>query len=367
MHCPRCRHENPANVKFCGECGARLDAICAACGAANPQTNKFCHQCGAPLASGAAAAKFAAPEAYTPKHLAERILSSRASIEGERKQVTVLFADMKGSMELLAERDPEDARRLLDPVLERMMEAVHRYDGTVNQVMGDGIMALFGAPLAHEDHAIRACYAALRIQESVKQHADEMRRTAGVPVLIRVGLNSGEVVVRSVRSDLHMDYTAVGQTTHLAARMEQAAVPGSTLLTSETLHLAEGYISARPLGPVSVKGLSEPVEVYELTGAGTARTRLRASSAHGLTRFVGRDAEIDLLRRALEKTAQGHGQIVAVVGEPGVGKSRLFFEFTHSHRAHGWLCLGAGSVSYGKATAYLPVIDLLKEYFQIEE
>jgi class 3 adenylate cyclase/tetratricopeptide (TPR) repeat protein len=354
-------------VKFCGECGARLDAACAACGAGNPPTNKFCHQCGAPLASGAAAAKFATPEAYTPKHLAERILTSRAAIEGERKQVTVLFADMKGSMELLADRDPEEARRLLDPVLERMMESVHRYEGTVNQVMGDGIMALFGAPLAHEDHAIRACYAALRIQESVKQYAEEIRRNAGVPVLIRVGLNSGEVVVRSIRSDLHMDYTAVGQTTHLAARMEQAAVPGSTLLTSETLHLAEGFVAVKPLGPVAVKGLSEPVEVYELTGASTARTRLRASAAHGLTRFVGRDAEIELLRRALEKTARGQGQIVAVVGEPGVGKSRLFFEFTHSHRAHGWLCLGAGSVSYGKATAYLPVIDLLKEYFQIEE
>jgi class 3 adenylate cyclase len=354
-------------VKFCGECGARLDASCAACGAGNPPTNKFCHQCGAPLASGAAAAKFATPEAYTPKHLAERILTSRAAIEGERKQVTVLFADMKGSMELLADRDPEEARRLLDPVLERMMESVHRCEGTVNQVMGDGIMALFGAPLAHEDHAIRACYAALRIQESVKQYAEEIRRSAGVPVLIRVGLNSGEVVVRSIRSDLHMDYTAVGQTTHLAARMEQAAVPGSILMTAETLHLAEGYVAVKPLGPVTVKGLSEAVEVYELTGAGTARTRLRVSAAHGLTRFVGRDAEIALLRRALEKTARGQGQIVAVVGEPGVGKSRLFFEFTHSHRAHGWLCLGAGSVSYGKATAYLPVIDLLKEYFQIEE
>ncbi|HEX2331943.1 MAG TPA: adenylate/guanylate cyclase domain-containing protein [Burkholderiales bacterium] len=317
--------------------------------------------------SGAGAARFAAPEAYTPKHLAERILTSRAAIEGERKQVTVLFADLKGSMELLADRDPEEARRLLDPVLERMMEAVHRYEGTVNQVMGDGIMALFGAPLAHEDHAIRACYAALRIQESVKKYAEELRRSAGVPVLVRVGLNSGEVVVRSIRSDLHMDYTAVGQTTHLAARMEQAAVPGSILLTAETLQLAEGYVTVKPLGPVTVKGLIEPVEVYELTGASTARTRLRASAAHGLTRFVGRDAEIELLRRALEKTARGQGQIVAVVGEPGVGKSRLFFEFTHSHRAHGWLCLGAGSVSYGKATAYLPVIDLLKEYFQIEE
>ena len=347
---------------------ASLARRCASCGAELSASAKFCPTCGQPAGVGPPAGRFAAlPESYTPKHLAERILTSRAAIEGERKQVTVLFADIKGSMELLAERDPDEARTLLDPVLERMMEAVHRYEGTVNQVMGDGIMALFGAPLAHEDHAIRACYAALRLQESVKQHAEQIRRIAGVPVLIRVGLNSGEVVVRSIRSDLHMDYTAVGQTTHLAARMEQAAVPGSILLTAETLHLAEGYVAVKPLGPVAVKGLNEPVEVFELTGATTARTRLRASGAHGLTRFVGRDEEIDVLRRALEKTARGQGQIVAVVGEPGVGKSRLFFEFTHSHRAHDCLCLGAGSVSYGKATAYLPVIDLLKEYFHIEE
>jgi class 3 adenylate cyclase len=182
------------------------------------------------------------PLAYTPPYLAEQILTSRAALEGERKQVTVLFADLKGSMELLAERDPEEARHLLDPVLDRMMAAVHQYEGTVNQVMGDGIMALFGAPLAHEDHAVRACYAALRMQEAVQQYAAEVQRSHGVPIHIRVGLNAGEVVVRSIGSDLHMDYTAVGQTTHLAARMEQMAMPGSILITPAVLGLVEGLV-----------------------------------------------------------------------------------------------------------------------------
>ena len=226
MKCPRCQHENPSAVKFCGECGARLELLCPSCRAANPPANKFCNECGALCIAQTAAAQFTSPQTYTPKHLAEKILTSKSALEGERKQVTVLFADMKGSMELLADRDPEEARKLLDPVLEHMMEAVHRYEGTVNQVMGDGIMALFGAPLAHEDHAVRACYAALRMQESVKRYAEGVRRTEGIPIQIRVGLNSGEVVVRSIGSDLKMDYTAVGQTTHLAARMEQMATPG---------------------------------------------------------------------------------------------------------------------------------------------
>src|SRR5262249_40857030 len=211
-----------------------------------------------------------------PKHLAEKILTSKSALEGERKLVTVLFADLKGSMELLAHRDPEEARTILDPVLERMMEAVHRYEGTVNQVMGDGIMALFGAALAHEDHAVRACYAALRMQESVKQYADEVRRSHGAMVQIRVGMNSGEVVVRAIGSDLHMDYTAVGQTTHLAARMEQMATPGSVLLTADALRLAEGFVEVTPLGPINVKGLREPVEAFEVLGAGASRTRLQA-------------------------------------------------------------------------------------------
>jgi class 3 adenylate cyclase len=235
MKCARCQHENRPGAKFCEECSAPQAWVCANCGAPLSVTAKFCSECAHPAGRDAQAAspRLGAPDAYTPKHLAEKILTSKAALEGERKQVTVLFADLKGSMELLADRDPEEARKILDPVLERMMEAVHRYEGTVNQVMGDGIMALFGAPLAHEDHAVRACYAALRMQESLKRYANDTRRSHGVEVQIRVGLNSGEVVVRAVGSDLRMDYTAVGQTTHLAARMEQLAPPGTVRLTAE--------------------------------------------------------------------------------------------------------------------------------------
>jgi class 3 adenylate cyclase len=222
-----------------------------------------------------------------------------------------------------------------------MMEAVHRYEGTVNQVMGDGIMALFGAPLAHEDHAVRACYAALRMQESVKRYAEGIFRTYGVPVRIRVGLNSGEVVVRSIGSDLHMDYTAVGQTTHLAARMEQLADPGSILLTTETFTLAEGFVQVTFLGPTAVKGLSIPVELYELTGVSAVRSRLQVAVARGLSLFVSRDAEIEQLHHVLEQAQQGRGQVAAVVGEPGVGKSRLVFELTHSDLVEGWRILEA--------------------------
>jgi len=367
MKCPRCQHENPPQAKFCLECGARVVLTCTTCRSELPASAKFCLECGEPVASQATAElRFTSPESYTPKHLAEKILTSKAALEGERKQVTVLFADLKGSMELLADRDPEEARKILDPVLERMMEAVHRYEGTVNQVMGDGIMALFGAPLAHEDHAVRACYAALRMQDAVRRYSDELRRAQGVEVQIRVGLNSGDVVVRSIGSDLRMDYTAVGQTTHLAARMEQLATPGSIRLTAETLHLAEGFVQVTPLGPVPIKGLGEPVEVFELVGAGVARTRLEAAARRGLTRFVGRTAELEQLGGALDRARLGHGQVVAVVGEPGVGKSRLFWELTHSHRLDGWLILQSGSVSYGKATAYLLVIELLRGYFEID-
>jgi class 3 adenylate cyclase len=366
MTCPRCQHENPPQSKFCFECGSRLALTCGDCGAELPAGVKFCNLCGQSVGPPPAERRFGSPESYTPKHLAEKILTSRSALEGERKQVTVLFADLKGSMELLADRDPEEARRLLDPVLEHMMEAVHRYEGTVNQVMGDGIMALFGAPLAHEDHAIRACYAALRMQQSVRTYADEVLRSHGVPVQLRIGLNSGEVVVRTIGSDLRMDYTAVGQTTHLAARMEQLATPGTILLTSRTLNLAEGYVSVAARGPVPVKGLNEPLDVYEMTGVGPARTRLQAArTGRGLTRFVGRPAELEQLRRALELAAKGHGQVAAVVGEAGVGKSRLFYEFTHSHRTQGWLVLESGASSYARAASYLPVSDLLRAYFKI--
>jgi class 3 adenylate cyclase/tetratricopeptide (TPR) repeat protein len=370
MKCPRCQHENEADAKFCEECASPLARLCANCNRQLSQAAKFCPECAYP--TGPAAQRLDSPEVYTPKHLAEKILTSRAALEGERKQVTVLFADLKGSMELLADRDPEEARKILDPVLERMMEAVHGYEGTVNQVMGDGIMALFGAPLAHEDHAVRACYAALRMQDAIQRYARDLRRAHGIEVQIRVGVNSGDVVVRSVGSDLRMDYTAVGQTTHLAARMEQLAAPGTTRLTSETCRLAEEFVQVRPLGPILIKGIATPVDVFELLGVATVRTRIQAAQVRGLTRFVGREAEMDQLRQSALQAAQGQGQVVAVVGEAGVGKSRLFFEFLHSHHVlgaanPGWRVLESSSVSYERATPFLILSNLLRSYFRVDD
>jgi class 3 adenylate cyclase/tetratricopeptide (TPR) repeat protein len=299
----------------------------------------------------------------TPRHLAEKILNSRAEVEGERKQVSVLFADITGSFELISGRDPESAQAILNPVLEQMIEAVHYYEGTVNRLLGDGIMAIFGAPLAHEDHAVRACYAALMIQESAAELADRVEQ----PLKIRVGINSGEIVVCAISIDLDMEYTVVGETAHLAARMEQMARPGSILTTTKTIRLAEGYITARSLGPQRIKGLAEPEEVYELIGAGPARTRLQAATIRGLTQFVGRETELDQLRRAQQPVAAGAGQLVAIIGEAGVGKSRLLYEFTHSHRLLGWLVLETTAISLGRATSYLPVVALLKSYFAIQD
>src|SRR5262249_21578572 len=269
MRCPSCGSDSPLHAKFCGERGT--------------------------------VRRFASAQAFTPRRLAEKILTSRAALEGERKVVTVLFADVKGSMELLTGRDPEDAGKVLDPLLEHMIEAVHRYEGTVNQVMGDGIMALFGAPLAHEDHALRACYAALRMQETMRHYGESTRQPGASPIQIRAGLNSGEVVVRSIGSDLRMDYTAVGATTHLAAWMEHLAAPGTIWRTRHTAALTEDFVRLAPRGPMDVKGLGEPVEVFELTAARPVQSRLHASAGRGLTRLVGRDADLALLHRALDR------------------------------------------------------------------
>jgi class 3 adenylate cyclase/tetratricopeptide (TPR) repeat protein len=370
MRCPQCQHENPRGARFCNACGTGLAEGCPACGHVNPPGSRFCSACGGTLAAGEhppAPTRFDSPGAYTPPHLARRILAGKHLLEGERKLVTVLFADTKGSLELLADRDPEDARRLLDAVLERMMDAVHRYEGTVNQILGDGIMALFGAPVANENHAVRACYAALRMQEDVGRYGDEMQRAFGLPIQIRVGLNSGEVVVGSIGSDLRMEYSAVGQTTHLAARMEQMAKPATVLLTAETLRLAEGYVQARALGPVPVRGLAEPLEVFELVAATPARTRLQVAAARGLTRLAGRQAELGLLRHALDHARNGRGQVVALVGEAGVGKSRLAWEITRSHRTQEWLVLEGSAASHGKGTTWLPMIELLRGYFRVDD
>ena len=279
----------------------------------------------------------------------------------------MLFADLKDSTELIRGLDPEAAQQLLDPAIHLMMDAVHRFEGTVNQVLGDGIMALFGAPIAHEDHALRACYAALAMQAAMQPTTEAVRRTRGLELRMRVGLNSGEVVVRAIGNDLHMDYSAVGETTVLAARMEQMATPGSIRLTPSTLGLVEGLVRVNALGPVPVKGLPEPVDVFELVGASALRRRLQAAAARGLTRFVGRQHELDALHQALAQAEAGHGQVVALVGEAGVGKSRLAYEFVHAHPTQGWRVLESASVSYGKATPYFPVLDLLKRYCHLEE
>jgi class 3 adenylate cyclase/predicted ATPase len=377
MRCPQCQQENSATAMFCEACGTRMIRTCPDCGHEARLSAKFCEECGRALTGqpstpppqpvSLATEPERDPLSYTPPYLAEKILTSRSALEGERKQVTVLFADIKDSTELITDLDPEEAQQLLDPAIHIMMDAVHRFEGTVNQVLGDGIMALFGAPIAHEDHALRASYAALAMQAAMREHTEDIRRTHGIEMHIRVGLNSGEVVVRAIGNDLHMDYSAVGPTTHLAARMEQLATPGSIRLSSSTIRLVEGLVWVNDLGPVPVKGLSEPVDVYELTGASTVKRRFQAAVARGLTTFVGRETEVAVLKQALEQAGKGHGQIVAAVGEAGVGKSRLVYEFVHSHRTQSWQVLESASVSYGKATPYFPVIDLLKRYVHAED
>jgi class 3 adenylate cyclase len=290
MQCPRCQARNREGRRFCAECGAPLALPCTSCGFSNEPAEKYCGGCGQLLTPAGQTPEPSSLSAhtYTPSYLAEKILTSKSVLEGERKQVTVLFADLKDSTELIRGLDPEAAQGLLDPALRHMMDAVHRFEGTVNQVLGDGIMALFGAPIAHEDHALRACYAALAMQAAMRAHTEEVRRAHGLEMRIRVGLNSGEVVVRAIGNDLHMDYSAVGETTHLAARMEQLATPGSIRLTAATLRLVEGLVQVNTLGPVPVKGLAEPVEVFELFGASGTQRRVQAAATRGLTRFVGR-------------------------------------------------------------------------------
>jgi class 3 adenylate cyclase/tetratricopeptide (TPR) repeat protein len=306
--------------------------------------------------ASAARDKVQAPLGYTPTHLAERILSSRHALEGERKHVTMLFADIKGSTALIENLDPEEAAGHLNPALSAMMGAVHRYEGTVNRVQGDGIMALFGAPLAHEDHAVRACLAAIAIRDSFEGGLD-----------VRVGLHCGDVLVRAVRNDLSMDYDVVGLSAHLASRMEQSAASGTIRITESVRALAEGYIESRPLGPVSVKGLRQPVEVHELVGRTSLRTRWEARAAHALTTFVGRGRELESLQAAAESASSGQGQLVALVGDAGMGKSRLVHEFTHLPQLADWILYQTGALPHGMNTPYLPFGILFRAIFDVSE
>ena len=377
MDCSSCGFENPQGMRFCGACGTTLPLACAGCGVVNPLNFKFCGGCGASLAEVTGAGSQVSgpdtrhptpdPRSYTPKHLADKILQSKSALEGERKQVTVLFADVKGSMELAEQVDPEEWHRILDRFFQILTDGVHRFEGTVNQYTGDGIMALFGAPIAHEDHAQRACYAALHLTDELRRYADQLRMAHGLNFSVRMGLNSGEVVVGKIGDDLRMDYTAQGHTVGLAARMEQLAEPGKVFLSEHTAALAGGYFALRDLGRTQVKGVLDPLAVFALEGAGRLRTRFDVSRARGLTRFVGRDDDLATLEAALDGARRGNGQVVGVVGEAGLGKSRLCFEFLERCRARELQVFEGHAVAHGKNIPFLPMLQVFRAYYGITE
>ena len=363
MLCPRCRHENPARAKFCLECGQRLAPACIACGAELPETAKFCPECGRPVAAagaGGAAPAEPAPAAYTPRHLAERILTSRSALEGERKPVTVLFCDLVGSTALAGRLGAEGMHVLVNAFFEAALAEVHRYEGTVNQFLGDGFMALFGAPLAHEDHARRAALAALGVARALRDHPVTVAPGTEITLTVRMGLHTGFVVVGAIGDNLRMDYTAVGDTTHLAARLQQLAEPGAILASEATWRLVEGYVRGERMGPVQVKGRSEPVVVFRLLGVGPRRSPLEGLDPHGLSHFVGRDRELEALLDLFAAVEEGRGQAVGIVGEPGVGKSRLLLEFRQRLAGRRATYLQGRCLSYGAAIPYVPVADIVR-------
>src|SRR5215470_4027845 len=355
MRCTACGVENVADASFCGECATPLTstANCPSCGRANRPKQKFCNGCGQPVIRSADRAASADPRSYTPKHLAEKILTSRSALEGERKQVTVLFADLKGSMDLGEKVDPEEWYRIMDRFFQILSDGVHRFEGTVDKFTGDGIMALFGAPIAHEDHARRACYAALHLKEELRRYAEELKRSRELSFAVRMGLNSGEVVVGTIGDDLKMVYTAHGNTVGLGQRMEQLAAPGEVYLSEHCAKLVSGFFRLRDLGPFELKGVSAPIRVYELEGVGALHTPLEVSRSRGFSRFVGRADEMASLEAALSHATAGIAQVIGVVADPGLGKSRLCFEFTERCRARGIAVYEAHGVSHGKLIPFL--------------
>ncbi len=371
MKCPSCQHENRPNAKFCEECAASFSRICGGCGSELRPSAKFCDECGAgttapPARPGPSATPERSPRAYTPKHLADKILQSKSALEGERKQVTVLFADIQGSMQLATQLDAEHWHELLERYFAILTDAVHRFEGTVNQYTGDGIMALFGAPIAHEDHAQRACYAALQARDHLRAFADELRLTQGLNFSFRIGMNSGDVVVGKIGDDLRMDYTAQGATVGIAQRIEQLAAPGHVYLSGATEHLVAGYFQLRAMGKTDLKGLAEALPLFELEATGSARSRLDVAVSRGLSRFVGRTAEMQTLEAALARTQRGHGQVIGIVGEPGLGKSRLCFEFIEHCRRQKIPVFEAHCPAHGKNIPFLPILELFRNYFGIK-
>jgi len=369
MKCPKCQAENTESDRFCRQCGAKLSQPCPQCGCESYPEDKFCGKCGFSLLEPKLATPidYSQPQSYTPKVLADKILIARGSIEGERKLVTVLFTDVANYTSMSENLDPEEVHQIMDGCFKILMDEIHRYEGTIDKFTGDGVMALFGAPVAHEDHAQRACHTALAIQRAMVGYSEKIEKERGIDFKIRVGLNSGSVVIGSVGDDLRMDYTAIGDTTNLASRMESMAQPGTVLVSADTHRMTKDYFNFEPLGEVSVKGKGEPVETYQLIEASKVETRIGASVARGLTPFVGRRRELEVLKEAFEKAKSGQGQVLGVVGEAGVGKSRLILELKGMLTKEECTCLEGDCLHYGGSMPYLPFLDMLRNYFDIEE
>ena len=378
IECPQCSHINRSEARFCEGCGAMLARHCPNCRQEVRPEAKFCDQCGYALSAAAPSdqsvplretiiSRFHARlPGYTPTHLTEKILASKSAMEGERKQVTVLFADIAGFTTVSEQLDPEEVHLLMDGCFARLTAAVHRYEGTVNQYTGDGIMALFGAPIAHEDHAQRALLAALAIQEAMQVYSERLQRDKHIEFRLRIGVNTGLVVVGRIGDNLRMDYTAQGDTTNLAARLQALAEPGTVLVSEPAYRLTQGYFTFRPLGAHQIKGRASAM-VFEVTGRQPGRTRIDVAAEHGLTTLVGRRRELELLESLLAKTKGGLGQIVGVVGEAGVGKSRLLLELRRLIQREDVAYIEGRCLSYGQSILYLPLVDLLKKYFAIED
>jgi class 3 adenylate cyclase/tetratricopeptide (TPR) repeat protein len=369
MQCLQCQIDNPENAKFCNECGRKLELVCTNCNKANPPGSKFCNACGQNLNGlrRPPALDYTKPQSYTPKYLADKILTSRSSIEGERKLVTVLFADVANYTSMAEKLDPEEVHQIMNSCFKILMDEIHKYEGTINQFTGDGVMALFGAPVAHEDHAQRACHAALSIQKAIEDYETEVHKDYGADFKMRLGLNSGPVIVGSIGDDLRMDYTAVGDTTNLASRIESIAGPGTTFVSKHAHRLARDFFEFKAQGKVRVKGKAEPQEVFKLIKVSGVDTRIAASVAKGLSRFVGRKSSMGSLMDAYNKARSGSGQVVEVVGDAGVGKSRLLLEFNNRLPPGEFTYLEGQCLHFGNAMAYLPVLDILRSYFKIKE
>ncbi|HEX9666560.1 MAG TPA: adenylate/guanylate cyclase domain-containing protein, partial [Thermodesulfobacteriota bacterium] len=370
--CAHCGFENPLKANFCVECGTKLEVRCQSCGKENPPNHKFCFECGGKLGKSAdvkvdKALNLSEPQSYIPKHLADKILVNRASLEGERKLITVLFADATSFTALSEKLDPEEVRTLMNQALRLIIDQVHHYEGTINKFTGDGVMALFGAPIAQEDHAYRSVSSALGIQKAIRLYGEELKLEQGIDFKMRIGINTGLVVVGSIGNDLSMEYTAMGDTVNLASRLEGLAEPGSVLISESTYKLVKDYFECIPLEEASVKGKSQPVKAFSVIGTTGRKVRFDLSLEHGLTKFVGREKELGLIKDSLEKVKEGHGQIICIIGEAGLGKSRLVHEFKTTLRDEDVSYLEGNCISYGKSFSYLPIIEILKNSFEIDD